>query len=188
LSRQHLPVGRLLRFDVLPGFWLVVLLLSQLGRATPAQAAPGSAGSPHGKLSIECATCHSSEAWTPTRIAPSFDHAALGFNLEGPFLSSARKGAHDPSQFFGTYDLDRTVTRVHQDRNGRIVIDLAHGYNVPGASTLAWANDISRNIVLTLKYTITQKSPITLRSGNGSFLISVGAAMICSPVASAGCW
>ena len=80
-------------------------------------------------------------------------------------------GAHDPDQFFGTYDLDRTVTGVHLDRKGRIVIDLAHGYNVPGASTLAWANDVSRNVVLKLDYTLTQKAPITLNSGE-TFMFS----------------
>ena len=33
--------------------------------------------------------------WTP--VAPADAAAPLGFNLEGPFLAQARKGAHDPS-------------------------------------------------------------------------------------------
>lgn len=90
-------------------------------------------------------------------------------------------GAHDPDQFFGTYDLDRAVTGVHLDRRGRIVIELAHGYNVPGASTLAWANDISRNIVLALDYTITQNSPITLNSGKSFSFSSLTQGKVVDP-------
>jgi N-acetylglucosamine-6-phosphate deacetylase len=36
-------------------------------------------------------------AWTPT--APSDGAEPLGYNLEGPFLAAARKGAHDSEQF-----------------------------------------------------------------------------------------
>ena len=72
----------------------------------------------------------------------------------------------DPKQFFSEYDVDRTVTGVHVDRRGRIVIALAHGYQVEGASTLGWANDVGRNIVLDLDYTVTQNKPITLRDGS----------------------
>lgn len=90
-------------------------------------------------------------------------------------------GAHDPDQFFGTYDLDRTVTGVHLDRKGRIVIELAHGFDVPGASTLAWADDVFRNIVLTLDYTITQKSPITLNSGKTFMFSSLTQGMVVDP-------
>ncbi len=71
----------------------------------------------------------------------------------------------DNTQLFSPYDLDRTVTGVHLDRSGRIVVELKYGYQVAGASTLAWANDIGRNIVLDLHYTITQNKPITLRDG-----------------------
>ncbi|MBK8460569.1 MAG: prolyl oligopeptidase family serine peptidase [Micropruina sp.] len=68
----------------------------------------------------------------------------------------------EPDQFFSEFSLDRTVTGVHLDRRGRIVVELASGYGVAGASTLAWANDVHRNIVLDLEYTVTQTSPITL--------------------------
>lgn len=71
----------------------------------------------------------------------------------------------DPSTVFGTYDVDREVTGVKLDRRGRIVIDLAHGFGVPGAATLAWANDVGRNIVLDQAYTITQTRPIQLTNG-----------------------
>ncbi len=69
----------------------------------------------------------------------------------------------DPATVFGTFDVDRTVTGVRLDRAGRIVIDLAHGFGTPGASTFAWANSVGRNIMLDLTHTITQNEPIMAR-------------------------
>lgn len=71
----------------------------------------------------------------------------------------------DPATVFGTFDVDRTVTNVHLDERGRIVIDLAHGFGTEGASTFAWANSEQRNIMLDLAYTVTQNEPIKLRHG-----------------------
>lgn len=71
----------------------------------------------------------------------------------------------DPATVFGTYDVDREVTGVSLDRRGRIVIDSAHGFGVPGAGTLASANGAGRNIVLEQTYTITQNRPIRLANG-----------------------
>ncbi|MCA0296757.1 MAG: prolyl oligopeptidase family serine peptidase [Actinobacteria bacterium] len=72
----------------------------------------------------------------------------------------------DPATVFGTYtDVTRTVTGVHLDGRGRIVIELAHGFTTAGAFTFAWANSVGRNIMLDLTYTITQNKPITGRNG-----------------------
>ena len=73
----------------------------------------------------------------------------------------------DPGTVFGEYDVDRTVTGVHLDRQGRVVIDLLYGYEVEGASTLAWCTscDTGRNLVLDLTYTLTQNKPVTLDNG-----------------------
>lgn len=43
-------------------------------------------------------------AWIPA--APANGAAALGFNLEGPFLSDARRGAHDPTFLRDPADVD----------------------------------------------------------------------------------
>ncbi|HEY3340259.1 MAG TPA: prolyl oligopeptidase family serine peptidase [Propionicimonas sp.] len=85
------------------------------------------------------------------------------------------------SQFFSEYDLDRTVTGVHLDRQGRIVVELAYGFGVPGASTLGWANDVGRNVVLDLAYTVTQKSPITLRNGQSYTLPALTQGKVVDP-------
>src|SRR4051812_25354167 len=72
-----------------------------------------------------------------------------------------------PGTVFGEYDVDRTVTGAHLDRRGRIVLDLLYGYQVDGASTLAWCTscDTGRNVELDLTYTITQNEPLALRHG-----------------------
>ena len=69
---------------------------------------------------------------------------------------------------YGTFDADRTVTGVHLDRRGRIVIELEHGYNLTGASTFAWGTGMDamgRNVMLDLTYSVTQNQPIQLRTG-----------------------
>jgi len=50
-------------------------------------------------------------AWMPD--APADGAEPLGFNLEGPFLAPARKGAHDPALLLTPAELDpRTLERV----------------------------------------------------------------------------
>ncbi len=72
----------------------------------------------------------------------------------------------DPATVFGTFkDVKRTVTGVHLDRQGNIVIDLAYGFTSPGAFTFAWANSEQRNIMLDLTYTVTQNQPVKLWGG-----------------------
>jgi predicted peptidase len=61
--------------------------------------------------------------------------------------------------------VDRTVTGAHLDRSGNIVVELAYGFGVEGANTLAYALAEARNLVLDLTYTVTQKQPITLWGG-----------------------
>ena len=45
-------------------------------------------------------------AWIP--VAPANGAAPLGFNLEGPFLSDARRGAHDPTHLRSPADVARS--------------------------------------------------------------------------------
>ena len=95
--------------------------------------------------------------------ADTFSVKATGTN---PYTSL------DPATVFGTFaDVERTVTGVHLDRSGRIVVDLKSGYGVDGASTFAWGNSVGRNLMLDLTYTVTQNKPIALRHG-GSFTFS----------------
>lgn len=94
--------------------------------------------------------------------ASSLDAGTFGVHATG-----TNPYAVDPATVFGEYDVDRTVKAVHLDRDGRVVIDLTYGYEVEGASTLAWCTscDTGRNLVLDLAYTITQNKPVALRHG-----------------------
>ncbi len=63
------------------------------------------------------------------------------------------------------FDVDREVTGASLNADGDIVIDLGHGFMVPGADTLGWSNEAGRNIQLDLEYTITQNEPVALADG-----------------------
>ncbi len=81
-------------------------------------------------------------------------------------------------------DADRTVTGVHLDRRGRIVIDLAYGFDVSSAFTFAWSNSagtLGRNIMLDLAYTVTQNHPITLRDGRSFTFASLTQGKVVDP-------
>jgi predicted peptidase len=67
-------------------------------------------------------------------------------------------------QIFSEYDLDRQVTAVRLNRRGNIVIDLAYGEGQVGGGTLGYILSKGRNVQLDLVYTITQNTPIALRS------------------------
>ncbi|MFT4108748.1 prolyl oligopeptidase family serine peptidase [Propionicimonas sp.] len=110
--------------------------------------------------------------------------------VRGSSLTTSTFGVHargtdpyglDPATVFGTYDVDRTVTGVHLDRRGRIVIDLAYGFTTDGAFTFAWANDVGRNILLDLTYTITQNAPIMLKDGRSVTLASFSQGKLVDP-------
>lgn len=86
------------------------------------------------------------------------------FTVRAKGVNPAR-GA-DSATFVGAYDTARQVTGVRVNRAGDVVIDLAHGPDVKGASTFGWAPDAGRNVMLDLTYTITQKKPMRLRNGS----------------------
>ena len=77
-------------------------LLCALGLAvaTPCLAQNPSA-SPHGELQVECATCHLAESWTPVRIGKGFNHAKLGFALDGAHATAACRACHASLEFTG---------------------------------------------------------------------------------------
>ena len=74
----------------------------------------------------------------------------------------------DPKQLFFLYDLDRTVTDIGVDDSGDIVVELLHGEGVPGAATLAYSVQTSRNVQVDLEYSVTQNLPVLLASGESA--------------------
>lgn len=68
------------------------------------------------------------------------------------------------------YDLDRRVTGIRLDRRGDVVLELASGEGVAGASTLGYLPARGRNFLLDLEYTVTQDAPIAV-GGNRAVLL-----------------
>lgn len=52
------------------------------------------ARSPHGDLGADCATCHTSEDWTPLRDPLPFDHRATGFVLLSAHAQAGCRDCH----------------------------------------------------------------------------------------------
>jgi N-acetylglucosamine-6-phosphate deacetylase len=68
--------------------------------------------------------------WIPT--APPDGSEPLGFNLEGPFIAPARKGAHDPALLRTPANLDRSIVDASLD--GLRIMTIAP--ELPGALAL----------------------------------------------------
>lgn len=67
---------------------------------------------PHGKLEVECATCHGSAGWVPAQISPKFDHAKYGIPLTGAHAHAACRSCHAALDFHGTA---RDCASCHRD-------------------------------------------------------------------------
>ena len=82
-------------------------------------------------------------AWMP--IAPADGAVPLGFNLEGPFIAPARKGAHDPALLRTPADLDPAV--IERVLDGMRIMTIAP--ELPGSPALI-ARLAERGIVTSL--------------------------------------
>ncbi|MEO8636204.1 MAG: hypothetical protein ABI587_13095 [Gemmatimonadales bacterium] len=97
--------------------WLAVALLLSV-RALEAQ---DRTSSPHGTLSVHCTTCHRADAWSPVRIAKSFDHGKLGFTLQGAHATASCRACHQTLDFKGT---SSTCASCHKDvHRGELGVD-----------------------------------------------------------------
>lgn len=75
---------------------LAVCAAACAGSGGAPSAAVSSAGaSPHGALPVDCAACHTAEAWTPLRSDPAFDHDDdTRFPLRGRHAAVACAACH----------------------------------------------------------------------------------------------
>lgn len=69
--------------------------------ATPLAAQERSA-SPHGSLDTPCVACHRTDGWTPVRISREFNHAKLGFPLNGAHATANCRACHQTLDFART--------------------------------------------------------------------------------------
>jgi N-acetylglucosamine-6-phosphate deacetylase len=96
-------------------------------------------------------------AWLP--VAPSDGAQPLGFNLEGPFLAEARRGAHDATFLLAPADVDRDDLEPLVD--GLRVATIAP--ELPGATDLiGWLRE--RGVVSSLGH-----SAATLAQGRAGY-------------------
>ncbi len=58
--------------------------------------------SPHGKLAIECTSCHGTSSWTELKVPLNFDHAKTAFPLSGLHSTTSCKQCHKKLKFAGT--------------------------------------------------------------------------------------
>jgi hypothetical protein len=63
--------------------WLVIVLNLGLFAREDARSGTEKDHSPHGKLSIPCENCHTTQGWKPLRAVLEFDHRKTGFALRG---------------------------------------------------------------------------------------------------------
>ena len=83
------------------GFAALAVALLAGGRCFgAAPAVPKTATeNPHGAYQEECSLCHRAESWTPARISRKFDHARLGFRLQGAHAVAACRACHASLKF-----------------------------------------------------------------------------------------
>jgi hypothetical protein len=75
----------------------LVLLAATLLFLAPAHGAEPEY--PHGEFADDCTKCHGPEGWSPARISAEFDHAALGFRLEGAHGRADCRACHATLDF-----------------------------------------------------------------------------------------
>lgn len=78
--------------------WAVVLLGVTLSTRVAAQDVTRS---PHGKLDLECASCHLPQSWSAIRTDNGFDHAKTGFALQGAHARVTCASCHKSLTFSG---------------------------------------------------------------------------------------
>lgn len=99
---------------------------------------------------------------------------ALG-RVERSSLTSATFSVHvtatDPLRGEVAYEQDRVVTAAGWTRHGQVVLDLEHGWEVDGGSTLQYLGEHGRNVLLELDHTVTQVEPLRGRGAGGPVVL-----------------
>ena len=67
----------------------------------------------------------------------------------------------DKTKSLGTFEVEREIENIYVNDKGNIVINLKYGKDVVGANTLSYVTgDVSRNVLMDLKYRVDQKKKI----------------------------
>lgn len=107
----------------------LLLLSAALLLAQAPAAAQAPLRSPHGELrhAVDCAACHSPEAWRPLRADPPFDHARdAGFALTGAHRLVGCESCHAGLRFDRPRAAEDECAACHEDpHRGRLSTDCA---------------------------------------------------------------
>ena len=80
----------------------VALLLACTAVRARGEEAPPQDVNPHGRIDMRCSLCHSAEGWVPAAIDAAFDHAKLGFPLQGAHAAATCRSCHADLKFAKT--------------------------------------------------------------------------------------
>lgn len=78
---------------------IISLLILLMGAGAVAAEDIPRAGNPHGDIELDCYLCHSEGSWQTTEDVKDFDHAAMGFTLEGRHAQAHCRDCHRDPRF-----------------------------------------------------------------------------------------
>ncbi|MEZ4456723.1 MAG: hypothetical protein R2882_09275 [Gemmatimonadales bacterium] len=154
----------------IPGLAVLASVLVLLFGSRPASAqAP--ADNPHGKLDLPCATCHSSDGWTPAKIDRSFNHSSFGFVLADGHGAVACRTCHTSLEFS---KVATTCASCHKDvHQGELGLDCAQCHNTRAfgdRATQVQSHALTRFPLDGAHRTVDCASCHTTRNGSGSLV------------------
>ena len=96
----------------IPAMLAAIVLVCAASEGAPAQQAMRS---PHGDLSLPCASCHTSGTWTPARVSKEFEHAPRSFPLAAGHAGVSCTSCHRTLEFEAT---STACATCHVDAHG----------------------------------------------------------------------
>jgi len=109
---------------------LYALCLAALALPAGAVQAQEQTTSPHGDLQTTCSVCHTSQSWTALQISSQFDHAKLGFPLDGAHGATTCRSCHLSLNF---REVSGDCTACHTDNHrGELGSDCARCHTSRG--------------------------------------------------------
>lgn len=148
-----------------------------VGLAVPGVAEAGNRRSTKITFTLNAETLDGGEQVTSVTLHTAGLGTILPASLRtGTFTVHAKATSPLPvaaNDIYSVYDLDRAVTTARLDRRGNVVLELDHAEGQVGGGTLGYIVSKARNVQLDLTYTITQNTPLRLRSGRSLTLSTI---------------
>ena len=142
--------------------------------ATALLGAPAASAEAHG---------HRDAQVTPVAEVLDGGEQVTALVISSPALNRAERSSLTPTTFTVhvtatnpitgdvAYEQDRLVTGASWTRRGAITLELEHGWEVDGGSTLQYLGAYGRNVVLDLDHAITQVEPLRGKGASGPVVL-----------------